>query len=353
MAKAEYIWAIGDIHGYASSLVPLLNHISEFNTKRVIYLGDYIDRGPEPKKVVDLVMERKWETITLMGNHEMMLLNSIRGGGQNHQAVFTWSQNGYETTLKEFGAGDVVSLSKTLDKKYLDFFNSLGLFHVETITSGNKSVNILFCHAGPFLNYPLEEQLAIKNFEDFSNYLEQKQLSPDLSCLWNNDALLQESMSSWGNNLMIHGHMRTQYRRNRNRLQYGRKGKDYNYDLLDIPNPLYFPGGAAVSALDIDTGIDIGGKLTAVGFSRENIDFKRGKMILKVNQVDSERRSKTIQSVVYDLKLPFTDELSGFRKFMHRIFKSKKKKKVPPPPPKQWINPYERQAQAKHGKKHK
>jgi hypothetical protein len=150
---------------------------------------------------------------------------------------------------------------------------------------------------------------------------------------------------------MIHGHMRTQYRRNRNRLHYGKSGKDYNYDLLDIPNPLYFPGGAAVSALDIDTGIDIGGKLTAIGFSKENIDFKRGKMILKVIQVDSERRSKTINSVVYDMKLPFTDELSGFRKFMSRIFKSKTKRVTTPPAPKQWINPYERQAQGKHGHK--
>jgi serine/threonine protein phosphatase 1 len=333
MSKAEYIWAIGDIHGYASALTPLLDHIKEFNTKRIIYLGDYVDRGPEPKKVIDIVMERKWETITLMGNHEMMLLNSISGEGQNHQAVFTWSQNGYETTLKDFGVGDVVSLSKSMDKKYFDFFNSLGLFHVETLTSGNKSINILFCHAGPFLNYPLEEQLTIKNYRDFNNYMEQKQLSPDISCLWNSDALLQESMSSWDNYLMIHGHMRTQYRRNRNRLQYGKKGKRYDYDLLDIPNPLYFPGGAAVSALDIDTGIDIGGKLTAVGFSAENIDHKRGKMLIKVIQADSERRSKTIQSVVFDLTLPYTDEISGLRQYFKRIFKSKKKKIVAPPPP--------------------
>ncbi len=350
MSKAEYIWAIGDIHGYASSLIPLLNHIDEFNTKRIIYLGDYIDRGPEPKKVIDLVLERKWDTITLMGNHEMMLHNSIAGGSQSRQAVFTWSQNGYETTLKDFGAGDVDSLNKILEKQYIDFFNSLSLFHTETFETGNKSVDLLFSHAGPFLNFPLEEQLNIKNFDDFNKYLQEKNLSPDQSCLWNNDELLQESMSSWGNYLLIHGHMRTQYRRNRNRLQYGKKEKNYNYDLLDIPNPLYFPGGAAVSALDIDTGIDIGGKLTAVGFSNENIDFKRGKMLIKVIQVDSERRSKTIQSVVYDLTLPFTDEISGFRKFMNKIFKSKKKKKAPPPP-KPRPNPYAHPTPVKHGHK--
>ena len=350
MSKAEYIWAIGDIHGYASSLSPLLNHIGEFNTKRVIYLGDYIDRGPEPKKVIDMVLERKWDTVTLLGNHEMMLLNSLAGGEQGHKAVFTWSQNGYETTLRSFGAGDVDSLNKILEKKYLDFFSSLSLFHTETFSSGNKSVSILFSHAGPFLDFPLDEQLKIKNFEDFSNYLQEKKLTPDQSCLWNNDEQLQESMSAWGQNLLIHGHMRTQYRRNRNRLQYGKKGKEYNFDLLDIPNPLYFPGGAAVSSLDIDTGIDIGGKLTAVGFSPDNIDFKRGRMLIKVIQADSERRSKTIQSVVYDLKLPFTDELGWYRSFLKRIFKSKKKKKVPPPP-KPHYNPLAYLEKPKHGGK--
>ena len=333
MSKAEYIWAIGDIHGYASALTPLLNHIGEFNTKRVIYLGDYIDRGPEPKKVLDLVLEPKWDTVTLMGNHEMMMLNATGGNVDSHKAIFTWSQNGYETTLKSFEAGDVNSLSKKLDKKYSDFLNSLGLFHIETFNVGSKSIDLLFCHAGPFLDYPLEEQLLIKNFDDFNKYLLEKHLSPDQSCLWNSDELLQESMTSWGNYLLVHGHMRTQYRRNRNRLQYGKKGKHYDYDLLDIPNPLYFPGGAAVSALDIDTGIDIGGKLTAVGFSSENIDFKSGKMLIKVIQVDSERRSKTIQSVVYDLTLPFTDEIGWYRTFLKRLFKTKKKKKAPAPPP--------------------
>jgi serine/threonine protein phosphatase 1 len=332
MVKTEYIWAIGDIHGYSLSLAAILKRINEFNTKRIIYLGDYIDCGPNPKEVIDLIIEQKVDIVTLMGDHEMMFLNSIKGEKSSPKAIYEWSQYGYETTLKSFGASDVNSMVKNLDKKYLDFFTSLGLFHTESFSSGKKLFRLLFCHAGPFLDFPLDEQLAIKNFTDFSGYLQQKQLSHENSCLWNADGLLQQSMSAWDNYLLIHGHTRTQYRRNRNRLQYVDKKKEYNHDFGDVPNPLYFPGGAAVSALDIDTGVDIGGKLTAIGFSLENIDFKRGKIHIKVIQADSERRSKNLQALVYDLSLPFTDEIGWFREVLKKVFKSKKKKKKPIPP---------------------
>jgi hypothetical protein len=136
-------------------------------------------------------------------------------------------------------------------------------------------------------------------------------------------------MSSWDNYLVVHGHMRTQYRTSRNRLQYGASEKEYNYDLSDIPNPLYFPGGAAVSALDIDTGVDIGGKLTAVGFCSENIDFTRGKILIKVIQADASKRSKGSNAVVFDLSLPFTDEIGWFGKILKKLSGSKKKKKAP------------------------
>jgi serine/threonine protein phosphatase 1 len=328
MAKAEYIWAVGDIHGYAPSLSAVLNKIEEFKTKRIIYVGDYIDRGPQPKETIDLILEHKHEKIMLMGNHELMFLNSTGGEEKNPKAVMEWSQNGYETTLKSFGASDVSSLMKNMEQKYLDFFNSLDLFHVETLGSAKKSINLLFCHAGPFLGNPIEEQLAIKNFADFNVYLEKNKLTQQNSCLWNTDKLLQKGMSTWDNYLVVHGHMRTQYRTSRNRLQYGDSEKEYNYDLSDIPNPLYFPGGAAVSALDIDTGVDIGGKLSAVGFSIDNFDFTRGKMLVKVIQADAVKRGKGANAVVFDLSLPFTDEIGWFGKILKKLSGSKKKKKV-------------------------
>jgi serine/threonine protein phosphatase 1 len=327
MAK-EYIWAIGDIHGYSASLEAILHKIKEFQTKKVIFLGDYIDRGPNPKEVLDLVMSYQGDKITLLGDHEMLLLNSIEGEDFKPDAVLEWSKHGYDTTLKAFEAKDVDSLSKVMDKKYFEFLNNLQLFHIESYSTSKKNFNILFSHAGPFVDYPVDEQLMLKNFVDLMKYMKDKQLKLEDICLNNSDKSLQKGMAFWDNYLYIHGHIRTQYRHNRNRLQYGSKEKEYNYDLSDIPNPLYYPGGAAVFALDVDTGVDIGGKLSAIGFCEDNIDFAKGKIVLKVIQVDSSRRSKNVSTVVYDLSLPFTDEVSWFTNLMRRLFKKKKKKKA-------------------------
>ena len=352
MAKAEYIWAIGDIHGYTSSLSALLNRINEFNTKRIVFLGDYIDRGPEPKEVIDIIIDQKVDKVALLGNHELMLLNSISEGKSNTKSVFVWSENGYETTLRSFEAGDVTSLEKTLEGKYLEFFKSLSLFHVETFSSGKKSINILFSHAGPFVNNPITEQLDIKNYESFLKYISEKKIDPENTCLTNTDSLLQDNIQSWAGYFMVHGHMRTQYRHDTNRLQYGDNKSEFNDELSDIPSPLYVPNKNIVTSLGIDTGIDIGGKLTAVGFSKENIDFGSGKMKIKVIQAESERRNKNVPTLVFDLTISFSDDYNFVNKLMKSIFTSDKKKSEVKDKPHQSGNGHHA-AQSKHGSGHK
>ena len=327
MTKDEYIWAIGDIHGYSSSLASLLNRINELNTKRIVFLGDYIDRGPEPKEVIDLILDLKTEKIALMGNHEMMFLNCSNAGKSNTKALFEWSQNGYETTLRSFSVGDAASLGKDIEPKYIDFIKSLGIFHIETIGTKKKNVKLLFCHAGPFFGLPIDEQLLMKDYSDFSHYIDENKIAHNKSCLWNNDSLLQKNLASLDKYLLIHGHMRTQYRHTENKLQYGNQKEDPTTDLSDIPSPLYHAGDSVVASLGIDTGVDIGGKLTAVGFSKSNTDFAKGKMKIKVIQVDATKKSKNAQIVEFDLSIPFTNDVSLYQKILKKLFKSDKKKK--------------------------
>ncbi|HOK98970.1 MAG TPA: metallophosphoesterase, partial [Bacteroidales bacterium] len=104
MAKNEYIWAIGDIHGYAASLRAVLNKIGEYPTRRIIFLGDYIDRGPEPREVLDTVIALSEEKVTLLGEHEYMMLSALEGENIQPKAVLEWSKHGYESTLKAFDA---------------------------------------------------------------------------------------------------------------------------------------------------------------------------------------------------------------------------------------------------------
>jgi serine/threonine protein phosphatase 1 len=70
---------IGDIHGCLTSLVYLLKKIPA-KIDSFIFLGDYIDRGPDTKKVLDSILDLKQRhphVICLLGNHELMLLNFL------------------------------------------------------------------------------------------------------------------------------------------------------------------------------------------------------------------------------------------------------------------------------------
>ncbi len=72
---------IGDIHGSYNSLTALLQLV-EHRADTIVFLGDYIDRGPDSKKVVERVLQLKRKrphVITLLGNHEYMLLNYLAG----------------------------------------------------------------------------------------------------------------------------------------------------------------------------------------------------------------------------------------------------------------------------------
>ena len=76
-------FAIGDIHGCLLHLERLLVAI-EYGpaTHRLIFLGDYVDRGPDAAGVIDRILELKAENpeiITLMGNHERMFLDFLDG----------------------------------------------------------------------------------------------------------------------------------------------------------------------------------------------------------------------------------------------------------------------------------
>ena len=70
-------FAIGDIHGCINLLEALWDEI-DFNQEKdtLVFIGDYIDRGPDSREVVDFILDlkKKLNVICLKGNHEQMLL---------------------------------------------------------------------------------------------------------------------------------------------------------------------------------------------------------------------------------------------------------------------------------------
>lgn len=119
-------FVIGDIHGCHKTMVALLNRISpDPQSDVLVFLGDYINRGPDSSKVIsELLRLRKQfnHVITLMGNHEFMWLNYLAGKDQK-----CFLMMGGRQTLQSYGIQDLFhsDLIHMLPPDQLHFFNEL------------------------------------------------------------------------------------------------------------------------------------------------------------------------------------------------------------------------------------
>jgi serine/threonine protein phosphatase 1 len=115
-------FAVGDVHGCLKTLRKLVEDIIQLERRdTLILLGDYIDRGPDSKGVLDYLlhlMEARYCIKPLLGNHEEMLLNAVAGGGTERRL---WTGNGGLGTLEQFG----VLYPQNIPQLYIDFLSSL------------------------------------------------------------------------------------------------------------------------------------------------------------------------------------------------------------------------------------
>jgi len=157
------VYAIGDIHGRADLLDRLhalieadfrANPVSEV---RLVYLGDYVDRGPDSAGVIERLITGPLigEAKLLSGNHEQMLLHFL----EDEASGVAWWQLGGLETLRSYGAIDgrmrpetglAQELKSKLPAEHLTFIQGLE----KTATFGDY----FFCHAGVRPGVPLESQ---------------------------------------------------------------------------------------------------------------------------------------------------------------------------------------------------
>ena len=74
--EGSNVWAIGDVHGYADTLLALLDSLNLSSRDRVVLLGDLVDRGPRSCEVIRIARENP-QIFSVLGNHEEMMLNSF------------------------------------------------------------------------------------------------------------------------------------------------------------------------------------------------------------------------------------------------------------------------------------
>jgi serine/threonine protein phosphatase 1 len=208
-----FIYAVGDIHGCWDKLCRLMARCEQHadgRPARFVFLGDYIDRGPESAAVLDFLIDRQAQSpdsvVTLMGNHEAMLLGALDGT----MPPMNWLQQGGAATLQSYGIADM----RELPRAHLAWLRTLQLTHDD----GRR----FFVHAGVDPRRPLDAQ-------------------DEMALLWIREPFLSDQRD-YGR-LMVHGH--TPLRSGMPELHSNR--------------------------LNLDTGAVFGGPLTAAVFDGERV----------------------------------------------------------------------------------
>ena len=157
--------AISDIHGELKKLESVLSKINPCPDDTFVFLGDYIDRGPDSKGVVNKIIEisKNFKTITLIGSHEYALLHAPK---DDYYHYLFWNYGG-PATVKSYGGNFDNILSV-----HGDFYKNLKFYHL--------TEEYLFVHAGINPRYSLENQSEVdlvyirSTFYNNKHHLKQK-----------------------------------------------------------------------------------------------------------------------------------------------------------------------------------
>lgn len=130
-------WVIPDIHGYSKTLEALIeDQIKPSRNDKIYFLGDYIDRGPDARGVIDYIIsleEDEYNIRTLRGNHEDYLLRTfdnetiqknIIGITYHNKLKKEWFKFGGRETLRSFQVSDV----HEIPEKYIAWMRELEYF---------------------------------------------------------------------------------------------------------------------------------------------------------------------------------------------------------------------------------
>lgn len=146
---SQRLIAIGDIHGHKEKLEQLVELIKPDEDTKIIILGDFVDRGPDSKGVIDLLLDfrKSVDCQVLLGNHETFLLGWHDG---NVASAVMALRNGGTQTLLSYGfeEGDIDMFQ--LPPAHEEFLRSLPV-SIET-------EHHFFCHAGVRPGVPLDAQ---------------------------------------------------------------------------------------------------------------------------------------------------------------------------------------------------
>ena len=177
-----FTYAIGDIHGRLDLLRLAIRAIladGKGEHHRIVTLGDYVDRGPDSRGVVDFLMAKgeRLRIVSLKGNHEAMMVDAIRSGSTG--ALSHWLFHGGEATLRSYGwTGRRGPEASLVPPDHLDWLDTRPLMLCDD--------RRVFVHAGLHPDRALHEQ-------------------DEKTCLWIRDRFLDAAQGQHGLHV-VHGH---------------------------------------------------------------------------------------------------------------------------------------------------
>ncbi len=139
--------AIGDIHGCPKSLDALLEKVAPTSSDTIIFMGDYVDRGPDSRGVIDrlLALKEHHDCVFLRGNHEALMMGYIDEGDYD-----VWAMNGGVTTLNSYLDSD---RKLSVPMAHIDFIRSTEVFY--------DTPDFFFVHAGLDPNLTVAENMSL------------------------------------------------------------------------------------------------------------------------------------------------------------------------------------------------
>lgn len=148
-------FAIGDIHGCYKTLTSLVQSLPISSEHQLIFLGDYVDRGPASNQVINYLLDLS-ETYTctfLKGNHELLMLDYFA-----FKDIESWAINGGRDTLESYAQS---GLSRIPDS-HVEFLTACPMYF--------ETTDYLFVHGGVSPHKSIAENLQDMSAEDFAWY---------------------------------------------------------------------------------------------------------------------------------------------------------------------------------------
>ena len=144
----QRIFAVGDVHGCHDRLLDLLDRIPlDWSRDQLVFMGDYIDRGPQSFEVVEHLIglqELHPSIVFLKGNHEQMLADYL-SGKDRMLYLYNGGQQTLDSYLRRSSPGE-----PPIPPRHRRFFDSLRLYF--------ETEGYIFVHAGLRHGVPLAEQ---------------------------------------------------------------------------------------------------------------------------------------------------------------------------------------------------